>query len=110
MAAAHERRDREASSGLHRGPARDRKEVQETMRTLSRIALVLLVMLAAGAAFAQDTGSVRGTVTDSTGAIVPGATVTLQNEATKFSRNVISDAKGEYYFGAVSPGAYSITV
>jgi hypothetical protein len=80
------------------------------MRIFSRIALALLVMLAAGAAFAQDTGSVRGTVTDSTGAIVPGATVTLQNEATKFNRNVVTDAKGDYYFGAVSPGVYTITV
>ena len=80
------------------------------MRILSRIALALLVMLAAGAAFAQDTGSVRGNVTDTTGAIVPGATVTLQNEATRFSRNVVTDAKGDYYFGAVSPGVYTITV
>ena len=80
------------------------------MRVISRIALALLVMLAAGAAFAQDTGSVRGNVTDTTGAIVPGATVTLQNEATRFSRNVVTDAKGDYYFGAVSPGVYTITV
>ena len=80
------------------------------MRILSRIALALLVMLAAGAAFAQDTGSIRGTVTDTTGAVVPGATVTLQNEATRFTRNVVTDAKGDYYFGAVSPGVYTITV
>jgi outer membrane receptor protein involved in Fe transport len=80
------------------------------MRTFNRIALALLVMLAAGAAFAQDTGSIRGTVTDSTGAVVPGATVTLLNEATKFSRNVVTDAKGDYYFGAVSPGLYTVNV
>ena len=80
------------------------------MRVLSRIALALLVTLVAGAAFAQDTGSIRGTVTDTTGAIVPGATVTLQNEATKFSRNIVTDAKGAYYFGAVSPGSYTVTV
>ncbi len=80
------------------------------MRTLSRIALALLVLLVAGAAFAQDTGSIRGTVTDTTGAVVPGATVTLQNEATKFSRNVVTDAKGAYYLGAVSPGVYTVTV
>ena len=66
-----------------------------SIRNLSRIGLVLLVLLAAGAAFAQDTGSVRGTVNDSTGAIVPGATVTLTNEATKFARNVVTDAKGD---------------
>jgi hypothetical protein len=80
------------------------------MRNLSRIALALLVLLVAGAAFAQDTGSIRGTVTDTTGAVVPGATVTLQNEATKFTRNLVTDAKGDYYFGAVSPGSYSVTV
>ncbi len=80
------------------------------MRTLSRIALVLLVMLAAGAAFAQDTGSIRGTVSDSTGAVVPGATVTLVNEATKFTRNVVTDARGAYYFGAVQPAAYTVRV
>jgi hypothetical protein len=80
------------------------------MRILSRIALALLVMLAAGAAFAQDTGSIRGTVADTTGAVVPGATVTLQNEATKFTRNVVTDAQGDYFFGAVAPGNYSVTV
>ncbi len=71
------------------------------MRIMSRLALVVLGMLAASAAFAQDTGSIRGAIKDSTGATVPGATVTLQNEATKFTRNVVSDARGEYYFGAV---------
>ena len=80
------------------------------MRIMSRLALVVLGMLAASAAFAQDTGSIRGAIRDTTGATVPGATVTLQNEATKFTRNVVSDARGEYYFGAVSPGIYTVTV
>ncbi|HXY38519.1 MAG TPA: carboxypeptidase regulatory-like domain-containing protein [Vicinamibacteria bacterium] len=70
----------------------------------------LIVVLAASAAFAQDAGSVRGTVTDTTGAVVPGATVTLTNDATRFARNVVTDAKGEYYFGAVSPSAYTVKV
>jgi outer membrane receptor protein involved in Fe transport len=69
---------------------------------------LVVVLLVASAAFAQDTGSIRGTVSDTTGAVVPGATVTLTNEATKFSRNVVTDAKGSYYFGAVSPGSYGI--
>jgi len=77
-------------------------------RTLSRIGLGLVMLLMAGAAFAQDTGSVRGAVTDTTGAVVPGTTVTLTNEATKFARNVVTDAKGSYYFGAVSPGVYTL--
>ena len=81
-----------------------------TARILSRIGLGLVLLLTAGAAFAQDAGSIRGTVADTTGAVVPGATVTLTNEATKFARNVVTDAKGNYYFGAVSPGSYAIKV
>jgi hypothetical protein len=80
-----------------------------TLRTLSRIGLgLVVVLLVASAAFAQDSGSIRGTVTDTTGAVVPGATVTLTNEATKYARNVVTDAKGGYYFGAVQPAAYTI--
>src|SRR5512143_708889 len=82
-----------------------------TLRTLSRIGLgLVVVLLVASAAFAQDTGSIRGTVSDSTGAVVPGATVTLVNEATKFTRNVVTDARGAYYFGAVQPAAYTVRV
>ena len=65
-----------------------------SIRTLRRIGLALVFLLGAGAAFAQDTGSVRGTVSDTTGAIVPGVTVTLVNEATKFARNGGADGKG----------------
>jgi len=80
-------------------------------RTLSRIGLGLLVVLvASAAAFAQDAGSIRGTVADTTGAVVPGATVTLTNESTKFTRDVVTDARGSFYFGAVSPDLYNVTV
>ena len=79
-------------------------------RTLSRIGLGLLVVLVASVAFAQDAGSIRGTVTDTTGAVVPGATVTLTNESTSFTRDVVTDARGGYYFGAVSPGSYTVAV
>ncbi len=80
------------------------------LRTLSRAGLGLLVVLVATVALAQDTGSIRGTVSDTTGAVVPGATVTMTNDATRFARTMVSDAKGEYYFGAVSPGSYTMRV
>jgi hypothetical protein len=81
-----------------------------TARILSRIGLGLVLVLTAGSVFAQDAGSIRGTVSDTTGAVVPGATVTLTNEATKFARNVVTDSKGGYYFGAVGAGTYAINV
>jgi outer membrane receptor protein involved in Fe transport len=59
---------------------------------------------------AQYAGSLRGTVTDSTGAILPGATVTLTNEATRFQQDVATNDEGQYYFGALQPGSYTISV
>ncbi len=65
-------------------------------------------LLLASSAFAQNAGSLRGTVSDSTGAVVPGATVVLTSEDTKFTRQVVTDAKGAYFMGAVQPGVYTI--
>jgi hypothetical protein len=79
-------------------------------RTLSRLGLGLGILLLASSAFAQYAGSMRGTVKDSSGGIVPGATVTLQNEANKFTRDQVSDAEGGYYFGGVEPGLYTLKV
>ena len=79
-------------------------------RSLGRIGLGLLFLLVASMATAQMAGSIRGVVSDTTGAVVPGATVTLTNEGTRFSRNIVTDAKGNYFFAAVQPGSYTILV
>src|SRR5205823_1997258 len=70
----------------------------------------LAVLLAAPAAVAQvQTGSITGTVTDSSSAVLPGATVTLTGEkliggpATQ-----ISDTTGTYRFDRLAPGAYAV--
>jgi hypothetical protein len=51
-----------------------------------------------------DTGSVVGIVSDPSGAAIPGATVTLSNEASGVSRSVTTNGDGEYQFAAVIPG------
>ena len=72
-------------------------------------ALIATVLLAAPA-FAQfETGTVVGTLKDSTGAVVPGAKVTLTNTATGVTNEKTSDANGSYEFFTVRPGAYVIT-
>src|SRR5581483_11429949 len=60
--------------------------------------------------FAQfDTATVLGSVHDSTGAVVPKATVILKNVATGITQNAQSDEEGNYQFNNVKIGVYQIT-
>ena len=68
-------------------------------------------MYAAPVAAAQSTGGrVRGTVTDTSGAAVTGAKLTLINEATNVSRETMSGTNGEYIFLEVPVGTYDLEV
>jgi trimeric autotransporter adhesin len=73
------------------------------------VGVVLLLAGAAGAGAQTFTGSVRGEVKDANG-ILPGATVTLINEATNVSRDTTTNAVGQYAFPAVTPGSYTLKV
>jgi hypothetical protein len=75
-----------------------------------KCSIVLALLLAAGvcpAAAQQFTGGVRGAVKDPNG-VIPGATVTLINEATNASREVVTNEVGQYNFPAVPPGTYTL--
>ena len=79
------------------------------MRTVRYILLLLLLgVLATVPAWSQGTASLSGTVTDSTGGVVPGATVILVNQATNASRTVTSGADGSYSFTLLPPGTYKV--
>jgi hypothetical protein len=78
----------------------------ESLGRWSKAALVLL--LAASPAFAQNASSLRGLVTDSSNAVLPGVTIVLTNEATKAARQAVTDSKGSYYFASVLPGTYTL--
>src|SRR5262245_12584435 len=71
---------------------------------------VLFAWLVASTAAAQNTSSLSGTVVDSWGQVVPGATVTLTNEATAGPRTLTSNERGEFTFLAVPPGSYTVKV
>ena len=69
-----------------------------------------VALLAAASLLAQSSvGIVRGTVKDSSGGVLPGATVRL-SRAPDADRTTITDAKGEFSFVALPPGQYIITV
>lgn len=59
---------------------------------------------------AQGLASLRGTVTDPSGAVVPNATVTLTNAGTGLSRTVKSSAQGEYVIPSLPPANYVLAV
>ncbi|MBI3895656.1 MAG: TonB-dependent receptor [Acidobacteria bacterium] len=72
--------------------------------------MLLLVVLASQVTMAQvTTGTILGTVSDSTGAVIPGATVTIRNVETGISRTVTSDAAGHYRAPQLGLGNYEIT-
>jgi hypothetical protein len=54
-------------------------------------------------------GAINGTITDSTGAIIPGVTVTLSNRATGFTQHAVTTAAGLYSFISLNPGQYTVT-
>jgi hypothetical protein len=72
------------------------------------VLLALTLCLARGAQ-AQFSGAVSGIVTDSSGAVVPGASLKLQKTATAEQRTATSGADGFYQFVSLSPGNYELT-
>jgi len=76
---------------------------------MARVIVPLLLMVAA--AFGQtQTATVRGIVLDGTGAVVPGASVTLANTDQNRSWRVGTNAEGEYVFVQIPPGNYALSV
>ena len=72
---------------------------------------VNLLMALAITVYAQsDRGSITGTVTDSTGAVVPRVAVVVRNSATNTSRETLSTESGKYVFQELPVGVYNLTV
>jgi len=89
------------------------------MRTcLHRAAFFLFLILfssalcapRAGAQSIGNAGSITGTVTDPSGAVVPGAVVTIQNPVSQYLRNVTTDSAGRFQFTNVPFNPYHMTV
>ncbi len=75
-----------------------------------KFAVVLLLgLLFSAPAFAQFRSSIEGTVTDPSGAVVPGAKITLTNVDTGVSTSVESNGEGLYRFPSLPPGHYKLS-
>jgi hypothetical protein len=58
----------------------------------------------------ETTGSLQGTVKDPSGAVVPGAVVTVSTPTLVGTKQDVTDGKGNYHFANLPPGSYSLTV
>ncbi len=77
---------------------------------IALLAFALMVSTAPMANAQVLYGSITGTVTDATGAVVPGATVTIMNTATGTSDETTTSEAGIYHFVNVPAGSYNLTV
>jgi hypothetical protein len=76
------------------------------MRRTLLVLFAWLIICAPG--FAQTLGTITGEVRDSTGGLVPGATVTVVNKATNATRTTQTNAVGLFDFPALPPGNYTV--
>jgi len=83
---------------------------RKNRRGIFAVAVTLFALLAVNA-FAQfEKGSLGGTVTDSSGAVISGASVTITSTETGAIRNATTDGSGSFTMTALSPGTYEIQV
>ena len=76
----------------------------------SSLRALLLLLLVGSVASAQATAELNGRVTDESGAILPGVTVTATQSNTGLTRSVVTDATGTYVMPNLPPGPYRLDV
>jgi hypothetical protein len=81
-----------------------------TSRGWAMGAALALIVIAAPLAWSQESrGTVLGRVTDSSGLVVPGASLQIVNVDTSVASRGLSNAEGNYFFSFLIPGTYQIT-
>src|SRR3954452_21476348 len=81
------------------------------VRVFLRSCLFFVIALAVsvGAAFAQQTGSIQGKVSDNSGGVLPGVTVEARSEVLPGPRVTTTDSVGRYQLPQLPPGDYTVT-
>src|SRR5215471_15575164 len=89
----------------------DQTTCQQEIASMGRtIAVIILVLVFSAVASAQSSNAtLGGTVSDSTGALIPGVTVTATNTQTGIVANVVTNETGAYQFSSLQTGVYKVT-
>ena len=81
------------------------------MRTTKILAAVIMSLMISTFGFGQTTNAtLGGTVTDATGALIPGVTVTVMNIGTGLVQTNLTNDVGVYQFPSLQTGSYKVTV
>lgn len=87
--------------------------VSSKIDRISRVFFVLAIgcslAIAPAAAQNRNGGEIRGTVTDASGAVIPGASVEIRDILTGVITNVVTDTHGIYDAASLIPGTYSVS-
>ena len=78
-------------------------------RTSSWVVGIVVVLLLSGNVLAQELATLKVTVNDQSGAVIPGATVTLKNTATGAKRTDVTESHGLSVIPGLPPGSYELT-
>ena len=84
------------------------RRIMSSRLFLYALIVAMMTLAAQGAAAQANRASITGTVTDSTGAIVPGVDVTATNAGTNVPTKAVSNQDGIYVIPNLFPGAYSV--
>src|SRR5215831_14824235 len=85
---------------------------KDSLNWYLRIGVFLVLFILAAGAFAQGGGNVAitGTITDSSGAVLPGATVTVTQKNTSLSRTDTTNGTGHFNVVSIPPATYTVSV
>lgn len=98
------------SATLFSGGTATRRLLCYVFLPVAWLSLLLLPVFISSPAFGQAFGTINGTVTDQSGAVIPGAKVTITESDTGFSRDAVSDSSGYYVVPNLRPTKYNLSV
>src|SRR5215471_4867234 len=83
------------------------RHVYSRIASIALFAAIVLAPMQAAAQGGATTATLSGVVSDATGAVLPGVTVTLTDQATNLARVAVTNGTGLYRFAGLTPGTYS---